>query len=146
MTPTTVKHRYRPTESKYKGGAKEMYVTYDLKQTTRGGGSALYPKVKRLYIAGEVAGWKLGQITKKSGREVNGLRVEYEQSRAGYRRRGFAARRGKTAYNVAPASVSSTSQRFVQVVDLPKGASNVQFHSRRESLPERYRHALQHVR
>ena len=28
---------YRSTESKYKGGAHEMYVTYDLEQRTRGG-------------------------------------------------------------------------------------------------------------
>jgi hypothetical protein len=35
---------YRPTEAKYKGGADEMYVTYDLEQHTRGGGTALYPK------------------------------------------------------------------------------------------------------
>jgi hypothetical protein len=146
MASTTLKHRYRPTESKYKGGAKEMYVTYDLKQTTKGGGSAVYPRVKRVYLAGDVTGWTLGRMSKKSGREVNGLRVEYDQSRAGYRRRGFAARRGKTAYNVLPASVSSTAQRFVQVVELPEGASNVQFRSSRESLPERYRHALQQVR
>mgnify|MGYP006987906056 CR=1 FL=1 len=26
---------YKPTESKYKGGAREMYVTYDLEQKTR---------------------------------------------------------------------------------------------------------------
>ena len=34
--------RYRSTESKYKGGAQEMYVTYDLEQT-RGRQNALYP-------------------------------------------------------------------------------------------------------
>ena len=45
---------YRPTESKYKGGAHEMYITYDLKQKTRGGESRLYPKVKRVYIAGDI--------------------------------------------------------------------------------------------
>ena len=45
---------YRPTESKYKGGAHEMYVTYDLEQKTRGGDMAIYPKVRRVYIAGDV--------------------------------------------------------------------------------------------
>ena len=40
MTTATSQHHYRPTESKYKGGAQEMYVTYDLEQKTRGGGSA----------------------------------------------------------------------------------------------------------
>jgi hypothetical protein len=29
MTTAAVEKGYRPTESKYKGGAHEMYVTYD---------------------------------------------------------------------------------------------------------------------
>ena len=29
MQATGSKHRYRPAESKYKGGAHETYVTYD---------------------------------------------------------------------------------------------------------------------
>jgi hypothetical protein len=49
-------HHYRPTESKYKGGADEMYVTYDLEQKARSDGRAIYPKVKRVYIAGQVLG------------------------------------------------------------------------------------------
>lgn len=56
MKEATRERGYRPTESKLKGGAKTMYLTYDLEQKTRGGGSALYPKVKRVYIAGEVTG------------------------------------------------------------------------------------------
>ena len=32
----TATHRYKTTESKYKGDAKEMYITYDLWQATRG--------------------------------------------------------------------------------------------------------------
>jgi hypothetical protein len=43
MTPAATPH-YKTTESKYKGGAKEMYVTYDLWQATRGENQALYPK------------------------------------------------------------------------------------------------------
>jgi len=54
MTTTTKQRSYRPTESKYKGGAHDMFVTYDLDERTRGGGTATYPKVKRVYIAGEV--------------------------------------------------------------------------------------------
>jgi hypothetical protein len=51
MTIAATNRRYRSTDSK--GGAHEMYVTYDLEQKTRGGESALYHKVKRVYIAGE---------------------------------------------------------------------------------------------
>jgi hypothetical protein len=47
MKTTANDQRYRATESKYKGGAHEMYVTYDLEQRTRSG-SAIYPKVKRV--------------------------------------------------------------------------------------------------
>src|SRR5215510_13023657 len=96
MTTAATNRRYRPTESKYKGGAHEMYVTYDLKQKTRGGGSALYPKVKRVYIAGDVKHWRVGNVRKKSGRQVHGMRIEYEQSRRGYRRQGYEAERGTT--------------------------------------------------
>jgi hypothetical protein len=51
MTNTETRNGYRPTESKYKGGAHEMYVTYDLEQKTRGEQSAVYPRVKRVYIS-----------------------------------------------------------------------------------------------
>jgi hypothetical protein len=70
---TTQKSHYRPTESKYKGVASEMYVTYELEQKTRGGGSARLPKVKRVYIAGDFTGWELGEFRKRSGREVHGV-------------------------------------------------------------------------
>jgi hypothetical protein len=146
MKSTTTKSSYRPTESKYKGGAAEMYVTYDVQQRTRGGARAMYPKVRRVYIAGDVKGWKAGDVRKKSGREVHGVRIEYEQTRRRYRREGFSAQRDETAYEVAPSSVGSTSQRFVQIVELPEGARHVHFHTDRHRLPEKYRHALQRVR
>jgi hypothetical protein len=145
MAATTTRRHYRPTESKYKGGAKEMYVTYDLEQKTRGG-SATYPKVKRVYIAGDVKDWKVGTVRKRTGREVRGVRIEYDRDRAGYRRKAYSAERGETRYEVAPASVGTTSQRFVQVVEVPEAARDVQFHTDASSVPEKYRHALQDVR
>src|SRR5438093_374200 len=93
---------YRPTEAKYKGRAREMYVTYDLEQKTRGGGTAIYPKVKRVYIAGDVKDWAAGTFAKRSGRNAHGVKIEYEQSRAGYQRRAFTATRGGKAYQVRP--------------------------------------------
>jgi hypothetical protein len=146
MATIVKKRSYRPTEAKYKGGAKEMYVTYDLEQKTRGGGTATYPKIKRVYIAGDVKDWKAGTVRKRTGREVPGVRIEYEQSRAGYRRKAYTAERGETNYEVAPASVGKTSQLFVQVVEVPEAARNVQFHIDGSSVPDRYRHALQDVR
>jgi hypothetical protein len=135
---------YRPTEAKYKGGADEMYVTYDLEQHTRGGGTALYPKVKRVYIAGDVKDWKVGDFTKKSGRHAHGVKIDYEQTRGGYRRKSFTAERGKTSYAVRPTEVKPTTQHFSQVVEVPDAARNVRFH--KGALPERYRGALQAVR
>src|SRR5262245_59729681 len=145
MTATR-KAGYRPTESKYKGGASEMYVTYDLEQKTRGGGSATYPKVKRVYIAGDVKDWHEGQVHKKSGREDHGVRIEYERSRARYHRAGYTAERGGTAYEGAPSSVGTASQRFAQVVELSEAAKNVHFYDGPRDVPEKYRHALQRVR
>ena len=145
-TATTSRRTYRPTESKYKGGAHDMYITYDLEQKTRSGGTAIYPKVKRVYVAGEVKDWKTGRFTKKSGREVHGVRIEYEQSRTWHARKGFTGHRGETSYEVTPATVGRSSQRFVQIVEIPEAARNVGFYTKTADLPEPYRGALQDVR
>ena len=146
MKATVSQRRYRPTESKYKGGANEMYVTYDLEQKTRSDGSAIYPKVKRVYIAGQVLDRKVGVVKKKSGREVYGVQIHYEQSRKSYYRKGYTAQRGKTTYETSPASVGAASQTFAQVIEVPKGAGNVRFYTNPGELPATYRHALQRVR
>jgi hypothetical protein len=146
MQATLAKRRYRPTASKYKGGAHEMYVTYDLEQKTRSDGSAIYPKVKRVYIAGQVLDWKVGVVKKKSGREVYGVQIHYEQSRKGYHRKGYTAHHGKTMYESSPASVGATSQKFAQVIEVPERAGNVRFYTDIGKLPASYRHALQRVR
>lgn len=138
--------KYKPTESKYKGGAKEMYITYDLHQQTRGGGSALYHKVKRVYIAGKVKDWKTGRMTKRSGRTVHGVAIEYEQTRAGYRRKAFTTERGGTSSRVKPATIKASSQEFRKVVEVPKDAQNVKFYTGPGKLPRKYQSALQNIR
>ena len=146
MKATGSERRYRPTTSKYKGGAQEMYVTYDLEQKTRSDGSAIYPKVKRVYIAGHVLDWKVGVVKKKSGREVYGVLINYEQSRRSYQRKGYTAQRGQTTYQTSPASVGATSQKFAQIIEVPERAGNVHFYMKLGELPVTYRHALQRVR
>jgi hypothetical protein len=143
---TTQKGPYRTTESKYKGGASEMYITYDLEQKTRDGGSTLLPKVKRVYIAGDVNRWEQGDFRKRSGREVHGVRIEYEQSRRPYQRGAYTATRGQTEYEVPATGVAATIQRFAQVVELPREARNIRFHAVAKDLPEPYRHARQRIR
>ena len=139
-------HGYRPTESKYKGGAEDMYITYDLKQETRSGKERNYPKVKRVYIAGDVKDWKVGNFEKRTGRKVHGVAIEYQQSRKGYQRRGFTAQRGKTSYSTSPASVGPGSQKFRQVLEVPRDAQNVRFYESAKKLPPKYRSALQDVK
>ena len=136
---------YKSTESKYKGRAKEMYVTYDLKQPTRGDGSAMYHKVKRVYIAGNVKDWKAGTVKKRSGQRVSGVAINYEQTRAGYHRKGYTAKRGGTTYQVKPATIGGSSQEFQKVVEVPKGAQNVHLYTSAK-LPQKYQGALQNVR
>jgi len=141
---TTSNHHYKSTESKFKGGAQEMYVTYDVRRKTRGDNEALYPKVKRVYIAGEVKNWQVGDFKKRSGREAHGVKIDYEQSRAGYARKAFTANRGDTEYDVASAHVGKGASKFSKIVDVPDDAQNVVFHQ--DKLPEKYQHALQNVR
>jgi hypothetical protein len=143
---TKANHRYRPTESKYKGGADEMYVTYDLKQKTRSGEKKLYPKVKRVYIAGDVKDWKAGNVTKRTGKKVHGVAIEYEQSRNSYTRRGFTGQRGDTKYETKSASVGGSSQKFRQVLEVPQNAQNIHFYNNARKLPARYQSALQNVK
>jgi hypothetical protein len=142
----SMKRQYKPTESKYKGGAKEMYITYDLKQQTRVDRSAVYPKVKRVYIAGHVKDWKTGKVKKRSGQTVHGVAIQYEQTRAGYYRKGYTAKRDGTTYKVKPTSIEGSSQKFRKVVEIPKGAQNVKFYAKTEKLPKKYQSALQDVR
>jgi hypothetical protein len=137
---------YRSTESKYKGTAAEMYVVYDLDRRTLRGDSTPIPKIKRVYIAGDVDGWNVGEFRKRSGREAHGVRIEYQQTRRAYRRGGYRGRRGQAESEVGPASVRATTQHFAQVVEVPPRARNVRFYTDGKKLPEVYRHALQRVR
>jgi hypothetical protein len=137
---------YKSTESQYRGNAAEMYITYDLEQETRGDTTAMYPKVKRVYIAGEVNDWKVGRFEKQSGKEVFGMKIEYEQTREGYERSGYTARRSDTGteYEVEPTRVPASKSEFTKIVELPEDAENIEF--RGEDLPDKYRDALQNVR
>jgi hypothetical protein len=121
-----------------------MYITYDLWQAPRGDSQALYAKVKRVYIAGYVKDWHVGTFAKRTGKHVHGMKIEYEQSRAGYTRQGYTATRGDTRSRIPPTQVKKGTTRFAQIVEVPEAAQNVQFHM--GELPQHYRDALQNVR
>src|SRR5215211_386784 len=120
MMAKDIKRQYKSTESQYKGGAKEMYITYDLQQQTRGDGNAIYPKVKRVYIAGDVKDWKTGRVKKRSGLTVHGVEINYKQTRAGYHRKGYTAKRDGNTYRVKPATIEGSSQEFRKVIEVPE--------------------------
>jgi hypothetical protein len=138
--------QYKPTESKYKGGAREMYITYDLEQETRDKGTATYPKVKRVYIAGDVKDWKTGKVKKRSGRTVSGVEINYRQTRAGYSRKNYTAEREGARQQVKPTAVKGSSQGFRKVIEVPEEAQNVHFYTKPDKLPRKYQSALQNVR
>ena len=136
---------YRPTEAKFRGGAREHYVTYDIEQKTRSG-HALYPKVKRVYLAGEVIRWQASHdLRKRSGKVVSGVRVEYRRARKAYSRKAYKLKRGGNEYPVVPGRVGESELKVVQIVEVPAKARNVRFHTAAD-LPAVYKHALQNVR
>lgn len=109
--------------------SEPVYVTYDLQQKTPNGKPAVFPKVKRVHIAGDVQNWDVGDFEMRSGRTAHGVRIEYEQSRKGYTR----TRAGEESH--IPPGMSL----FTKVVEVPEQALNVALH---QQLPERYRDAL----
>jgi hypothetical protein len=110
--------------------SEELFITYDVHQKTTNGHNAVFPRVKRVSIAGQVQNWDVGTIEMRSGRTAHGVRIEYEQSRKGYTR----TRAGEESH--VPPGVSL----FTKVVEVPERALNIALH---EELPERYRQALQ---
>ncbi len=86
----------------------------------------------------------MGDFEKRSGRKAHGVKVDYEQTRAGYHRKGYMAHRGNTTYVVEPTDVEPSINHFTQIVEIPEDASNVEF--REGPLPDRYSDALQSIR
>jgi hypothetical protein len=129
------------TASKSKNGAKELYITYDLPGETRSGLSVLYPKFKRIYITGKVSDWRVGGFANRMGRQIHGVKIEYEQgqSRSRARRDGqeeYKIRRGNTVYKVLPLQVAGATSHFSQIVEVPKDAQNVKLYAGK--LPRKY--------
>ena len=140
----TSNRRYTPTEATYKGNAEDNYITYDLEQQTRSRTTARYPKVKRVYLSGDVQHWEVGTFKNRSGRSIYGVRIDYERGREGYRRKGYQAERNGTTYHVPPTTVEPSRATFSKVVEIPPDAENITFRGTR--LPEKYQSALQAVK
>jgi hypothetical protein len=144
MLNSSPDRQYKSTGLKYKGGAHEMYVTYDIKRETRSGTSSATPRVKRIYISGRVKNWHVGNYVKRTGRKVYGVKIEYTQTQGSYARTPYTAKRGGTSYKVSPAKVSASDSTFTTIVEVPKTARNIHFYS--SKLPHKYASTLQRVR
>jgi hypothetical protein len=83
-------------------------------------------------------------FTKKSGRTVHSVKIDYTQRREGYQRRAYIATRQGSRYTVSPAKVGTGVSAFSQIVEVPSDAQNIRFHG--VKLPAKYRAALQNVR
>lgn len=105
-----------------------------------------YPKVRRVYIAGKVKGSQIGTFEKRSGKQVHGVKIVYEQSP--FRPRTQGVHRPPWRYPVPRAGGAGRDagrrSSFSKIIELPGDAQGVQFHTGK--LPKRYRDALQDVR
>jgi hypothetical protein len=117
-----------------------MYVTYDLPERVRNSELSVHPRVKRVTIAGEVKHWEIGHFTKRSGKQIYGLKIEYMRNRSGYTRRGYSATRGDTEYQVPSTQVEASQASISKIIEVPEHAQNVQL---RTTLPKRYQEVLQ---
>src|SRR5690606_40233097 len=58
----------------YKGGADQMFVTYELGSDLGEDGSC--PQVTRVYISGDLCCWEIGTFKTRSGADVYGVKIE----------------------------------------------------------------------
>lgn len=144
MASSSSQHEIRAEQPRYPTTVSDLYVTYDIEEVTASGQRTLEPHARRVSIGGEVREWQVGDFRRRSGREVHGIRIHYEQSRKGYLRDGFTATRGGITYEVPSTDVEPGTSMFTHIVELPVRARNVQLH--RGALPRRYREALRVTR
>lgn len=91
---------YKPTTAKYVGRTRTLYIVYPEKHihTYRGGvrHRREQTRVKRVYIPGEYKGYSgPGLFTARSGRQVWGIKIWYENPVS-----GGIWRRGSTRYRM----------------------------------------------
>ena len=109
---------YKPSESRYDRGGRVTYLVYESPQKLRDGKTQDRPRVKRLYLPGDSSDVELeGPTTleKRSGREVHGVALHYNNRQA-----ATSAQRGQTRYKVPARKAERT-----KIVELPEQARHV---------------------
>ena len=117
--------KYHPTEYKLKGKGKYYYILYEHLERVRSGKKVWKPRAKRVYISGKLLSHKLGTFTNRYGKRVHGIKFVYENTRQGYHRRGFTAKRGRTKYRVSPTRVGRTKTTVSKLVELPRNIRRI---------------------
>ena len=118
----------------------DLYITFDVKESA-GDLVALFPKVKKVHITGEVKGWMVGifrRVYGKRRRKFMGVKIEFDQIRKRYlQNSGYSTTSlpSNEALN-QPRKISETRSTVSTIIEVPANAENIQF--RIGTLPERY--------
>lgn len=118
-----------PCACAYIGGADQMFVTYELELGPDAGEDGSCPQVTRVYLSGDLCSWEIGTFKTRSGAEVYGVKIEYQQTHETYRARDL-----DTEYESA-----ADTRRYTKIIEVPRAATTIEL---RAELPDRYRQAL----
>lgn len=110
---------YKPSQARYDGGGKVLWLVYDSPQPLPGGRRAVRTHVKRLYFPAEARSIKVStphKLSNRTGRKLFGAEVRYEYNVA-----AAQARRNRKRFEIPERWSSRT-----KVVALPREAKGVQ--------------------
>jgi hypothetical protein len=128
--PMNERRQYNPLKSAYKGGTDQLFVTYEIDGLDgHSSDEDSYPQVTRVYLSGDLCDWEIGTFRTRSGAEVFGVKIEYQQTHERYR-----VRDAHEVYEDA-----ANGRRYTKIIEIPAQATNIEL---RSELPDRYRHAL----
>ena len=126
--------KYHPSEYKYKGTGRYYYIKYEHLEHTRNGLQVWKPRVKRVFISGKLIKKQIGTFVNKYGRHVHGVKLVYENTRSGYKRRAFIAHRNRKYYRVSSAKIPKTRIVVSKIVELPKNSRKIKIVSSRKAV------------
>lgn len=118
---------------------KTFYVTYDIERKVSDHRLISQPKIKAVTISGTLKEYKIGEMTKQSGRQVRGICITYEKKRKSHHRQGFKAKRKGTVYKVASSKIPRTVQEISVIIEVPPKATNLHFYAGKKDIPSKYK-------
>jgi len=109
-----------------------MFVTYEIDAVQLGADcddDDCCAQVTRVYLPGDLCDWEIGVFKTRSGADVFGVKIEYQQTHECSR-----VRDQDTEYECA-----ADTLRYTKIIELPRSATAIEL---RAELPDRYRQAL----